>query len=417
MSEFDESTIDVVRKATGELARKFGYGYWRDKDKRGEYPWEFVNAFAEGGWLGALIPEAYGGLGLGIAESGVMMQEISASGAGASGASAVHFYLFPPAPIIRHGSEEMKQTFLPKLARGEILMAFGVTEPTAGVDTSRIRTKAEKIDGGWVVNGQKVWISNAQNAHKILLLARTSPREEDKPLDGMTLFFTDLDRHRITVREIEKLGRSAIDSNELFIENLEVGDNDVVGEVGRGFSYLVDGLNSERIVVGLEGVGIGQAALELATKYAGERVVFDRPIGQNQAVAHPLATRGSAWSRAADGDAAARPIGQNQAVAHPLADSWIRLESARLTAMHAAALYDDHQNCGVQAAAAKYLGAEAGFDACDRAMSTHGGYAYAKEYHVERLWREARLLRNAPFSQEMVLNYISTQALKLPRAY
>jgi acyl-CoA dehydrogenase len=383
----EDSTVDVVRKATRELARSFDYGYWREKDKLANYPWEFVKAFAQGGWLGALIPEEYGGLGLGIAESGVMMQEIAASGAGASGASAVHFYLFPPEPIIKHGSEKMKQEFLPRLARGEILMAFGVTEPTAGVDTSRIRTKAEKVCGGWLVNGQKVWISNAQNADKILLLARTSPRNEEKPLNGMTLFFTDLDRDRITVREIEKLGRSAIDSNELFIENLTVRDDEVVGEVGRGFRYLVDGLNSERIVVGLEGVGIGQAALELATKYAKERVVFDRPIGQNQAVAHPLA------------------------------DSWMRLESARLTAMHAAKLYDDHQNCGVEAAAAKYLGAEAGFDACDRAMSTHGGYAYAKEYHVERLWREARLLRNAPFSQEMVLNYISVQALRLPRAY
>ncbi len=267
ISDPDENTIDVVRKATRELARKFDYGYWRDKDKLGEYPWEFVTAFAQGGWLGALIPEEYGGLGLGLAECGVMMQEIAASGAGASGASAVHFYLFPPAPIIRYGSEEMKQEFLPKLARGEILMAFGVTEPTAGVDTSRITTRAEKVDGGWLVNGQKVWITNAQNAHKILLLARTSPRNEEKPLDGMTLFFTDLDRDRITVREIEKLGRSAIDSNELFIDDLEVRDDEVVGEVGQGFRYLIDGLNSERIVVGLEGVGIGQAALELATRY------------------------------------------------------------------------------------------------------------------------------------------------------
>jgi acyl-CoA dehydrogenase len=387
MSGHDENHVDIVRKATGELARNFDYAYWREKDKLAEYPWEFVKAFAEGGWLGALIPEEYGGLGLGVAECGVMMQEIAASGAGASGASAVHFYLFPPAPIIRHGSERMKRDFLPKLARGEILMAFGVTEPTAGVDTSRIRTKAEKVDGGWVVNGQKVWISNAQNADKILLLARTSPRNEAKPLDGMTLFFTDLDRNRITVREIEKLGRSAVDSNELFIDDLRVRDDDVVGEVGRGFRYLIDGLNSERIVVGLEGVGLGQAALELATKYANERMVFGRPIGKNQAIAHPLA------------------------------DSWIRLESARLMAMHAAVLYDDHQNCGVQAAAAKYLGAEAGFDACDRAMSTFGGYAYAKEYHVERLWREARLLRNAPLSQEMVLNHIAAEALKLPRGY
>jgi acyl-CoA dehydrogenase len=248
----DETSIDVVRKATRELARKFGYRYWRQKDELGEYPWEFVTAFARGGWLGALIPEEYGGLGLGLAECGVMMQEIAASGAGASGASAVNFYLFPPAPIIRHGSEEMKREFLPKLARGEILMAFGVTEPTTGVDTSRITTRAEKANGGWIVNGQKVWITNAQNAHKILLLARTSPRSQDKPLDGMTLLFTDLDRDRITVREIEKLGRSAIDSNELFIDNLEVRDDEVVGEVGQDFRYLVDGLNSERIVVGLE---------------------------------------------------------------------------------------------------------------------------------------------------------------------
>jgi alkylation response protein AidB-like acyl-CoA dehydrogenase len=387
MTEHDESTIEVVQMATRELARKFGYEYWREKDKTHTYPWEFVKVFADGGWLGALIPEEYGGLGLGLAECGVMMQEIAASGAGMSGGSAVHFYVFPPAPIIRHGSEEMKRRWLPKLATGEILMAFGVTEPTAGVDTSRITTRAEKIDGGWLVNGQKVWISNAQNAHKILLLTRTSPRHEERPLDGMTLLFTDLDRERITVREIDKLGRAAIDSNELFIDNLEVSDDDVVGEVGDGFRCLIDGLNPERIVIGLEGVGMGLAALELATAYAKERIVFDRPIGQNQAVAHPLA------------------------------DSWIRLEAARLAAMHAASLFDNGQPCGKEAAAAKFLGAEAGFEACDRAMSTFGGYAYAKEYHVERLWREVRLLRIAPFSQEMVLNYISSQALGLPRSY
>jgi alkylation response protein AidB-like acyl-CoA dehydrogenase len=304
-----------------------------------------------------------------------------------SGGSAIHFYLFPPAPIVRHGSEKMKQEWLPKVAKGEILMAFGVTEPTAGVDTSRIKTRAEKIDGGWVVNGQKVWITNAQNAHKILLLARTSPRRDDKPLYGMSLFFTDLDRSRITVREIEKLGRAAIDSNELFIDNLEVSDDELVGEVDKGFYYLIDGLNPERIVVGLEGVGLGRAALGLATEYAKSRVVFDRPIGKNQAVAHPLA------------------------------DSWMRLEAAELVAMKGAELFDKHLPCGEIAATAKFLGAEAGFEACDRAMSTLGGYAYAKEYHVERLWREVRLLRNAPFSQEMVLNYISNQVLKLPRAY
>lgn len=387
MTSADPRDLELIRKSTRELARRFDLGYWRQKDKQEEYPWEFVRAFAEGGWLGAMIPEEYGGIGLGLAESAIMLTEIAGSGAGMSGASAIHFYVFPPAPIVRHGSEEMKRKYLPKVAKGEILMAFGVTEPTAGVDTSRIKTKAEKIDGGWLVNGQKVWTTNGQNAQKILLLARTSPRNDEKPLDGMTLFFADLDRKRITVREIEKLGRPAVDSNELFIENLEVADEDVVGEVGKGFRYLLDGLNPERIVVGMEGIGLGRAALELATKYANERVVFDRPIGKNQAVAHPLA------------------------------DAWMRLEAAELMAMRGAELYDSKQSCGKEANAAKFLGAEAGYLACDRAMQAHGGFSYAKEYHVERLWREVRLLRLAPISQEMVLNYVSTQVLGLPRSY
>jgi alkylation response protein AidB-like acyl-CoA dehydrogenase len=387
MTSTDDRDLDLVRKSARELARRFDLGYWREKDKKGEYPWEFVKAFADGGWLGAMIPEEYGGLGLGLTESAIMMSEVAASGAGMSGASAIHFYVFPPAPILRHGSEAMKRAYLPKLARGEILMAFGVTEPSAGVDTSRIKTRAEKIDGGWLVNGQKVWTTNGQNAQKILLLARTSPRREEKPLDGMTLFFTDLDRKRITVREIEKLGRVAVDSNELFIDNLEVADDEVVGEAGQGFRCLLDGLNPERTVVGMEGIGIGRAALELATKYANDRVVFDRPIGQNQAVAHPLA------------------------------DAWIRLEAAELMAMRAAALFDAKQSCGKESNAAKFLGAEAGFLACDRAMQTHGGFGYAKEYHIERLWREVRLLGLAPISQEMVLNYISTAVLGLPKSY
>ena len=387
MTGTDDRELDLVRKSARELARRFDLGYWRERDKKEEYPWEFVKAFADGGWLGTMIPEEYGGLGLGLTESAIMMEEVAASGAGMSGASAIHFYVFPPAPILLHGSEQMKRACLPKLAKGEILMAFGVTEPTAGVDTSRITTRAEKVDGGWLVNGQKVWTTNGQHAQKILLLARTSPRREDKPLDGMTLFFTDLDRKRITVHQIEKLGRSAVDSNELFIDNLEVADDEVVGEAGQGFRYLRDGLNPERTVVGIEGVGIGRAALDLATRYASDRVVFDRPIGKNQAVAHPLA------------------------------DAWIRLEAAELMAMKAAALFDAKQPCGKEANAAKFLGAEAGFLACDRAMQTHGGFSYAKEYHVERLWREVRLLRLAPISQEMVLNFISTSVLGLPRSY
>ena len=388
MADFDtESNIEIVRKATRELARKFDNNYWLDKDNKHEYPWDFIKAFADGGWLGAMIPEEYGGIGLGLQEAAVMMGEIASSGGGMSGGSAIHFYVFPPAPIVRYGSEEMKKKYLPKLASGEMLTAFGITEPTAGVDTSRIKTKATKVDGGWVINGQKVFITNAQNAHRILLLARTSPRRDDKPLHGMTIFFAELDRKHVTIREIDKLGRAAIDTNELFIDNLFVSDEDVVGEVDKGFYYIIDGLNPERIVVAMEGIGLGRAALEIGTEYAKNRVVFDRPIGQNQAVAHPLA------------------------------DSWIRLEAAERMAMHAAKLFDDKQECGHEAAAAKYLGAEAGFEACDRVFSTLGGYAYAKEYHIERLWREVRLLRNAPFSQEMVRNYVSQQVLGLPRSY
>ena len=387
MTTTDPSDLELVRKSTRELARRFDLEYWRQKDDKAEYPWEFVKAFADAGWCGAMIPEEYGGLGLGVTEAGIMLSEVAASGAGTGGASAIHFYIFPPGPILRHGSEEMKRQWLPKLASGEILMAFGVTEPNAGVDTSRITTRADRVDGGYVVNGHKVWITNAQNAHKILLLTRTSPRNEERPFDGMTLFFTDLDRSRITVREIEKLGRSCIDSNELFIDNLEVRDDEVVGEVGKGFSYLIDGLNPERIVVGFEQVGLGRCALEMATKYANERIVFDRPIGKNQAIAHPLA------------------------------DSWIRLEAAELMAMRAAAMYDAHESCGPESNAAKFLGSEAGFQACDRAMQTFGGFSYAKEYHVERLWRESRLLKIAPVSQEMVLNYISTKVLGLPKSY
>jgi acyl-CoA dehydrogenase len=385
--EAREAHLKDVREAARALARKFDLSYWRACDRDEKYPWEFVNAFAEAGWMGLLMPEEYGGMGLGLTEAAIMLNEIGASGAGMSGASAVHFYVFPPQPILRHGSEEMKRRYLPALARGETLMAFGVTEPTSGVDTSRIRTRAEKKGDRWVINGQKVWTTNAQNAKKILLLARTSPREEKNPLDGMTLFFADLDRKHCDVRVIDKLGRAAVDSNEVFIDGLEVPEENVVGEVGKGFRYLLDGLNPERIVVGMEAIGIGRAALDLAVDYANSRVIFDRPIGKNQAVAHPLA------------------------------ECWIRLEAAEIMAMKAAALYDSHKSCGAEANAAKFLGADAGYQACDQAMQTHGGYAYAKEYHIERLWREVRLLRLAPISQEMVLNFISNKVLGLPKSY
>ena len=375
-----------VREAARKLARKFPLSYWRDCDKDALYPWDFVKSFAKAGWMGVLMPEEYGGMGLGVTEAAIMLQEVAAAG-GMSGGSAIHFYVFPPQPILRHGSKAMKDKYLARIARGELLIAFGVTEPSAGVDTSRIRTRAEKKGDRWIVHGQKVWTTNAQNASKILLLARTSPRNDKKPLDGMTLFFADLDRKYCDVRVIDKLGRAGVDSNEVFIDGLEVADEDVIGEVGKGFSYLLDGLNPERVVVGMEGVGMGMAALDLAVDYANTRVVFDRPIGMNQAVAHPLA------------------------------ECWIRLQAAEGMALRAATLYDNQQPCGAEANAAKFLGAEAGFLACDQAMQTHGGFGYAKEYHIERLWREVRLLRLAPISQEMVLNYITGKVLGLPRSY
>jgi acyl-CoA dehydrogenase len=376
-----------IRAESRRLADSFGLEYWRERDKTATYPREFVSAFAEHGWMSIMIPEEYGGMGLGITEAAIMMEEVSASGAGLTGGSALHFYIFPPAPIIRHGSERMKAEFLPALAAGEILMAFSITEPDAGTDTSRISTRAERVENGWRITGKKVWATNAQNADKVLLLARTSPRTEERPLDGMTLFFTDLDRDRIEVKEIEKLGRAAVDSNELFIEGLEASDEEVVGEVGKGFYHLLDGLNPERIVVAMEAIGIGRAALRLAVEYANERVVFGKPIGGNQAIAHPLA------------------------------EQWARLEAAELMALHAAGLYDAKQSCGKEANAAKFLAADAGFRAADAALQTHGGFGYAKEYHVERLWREVRLFRLAPISQEMTLNFISTNVLGLPKSY
>jgi alkylation response protein AidB-like acyl-CoA dehydrogenase len=369
------------------LASSFPPDYWLEHDRAERYPWDFVRAFARRGWLGTIIPEAYGGAGLGITEAALVLHAVCLSGAGTSGASPVHFFMFPPAPIVRFGSEAMKRAWLPRIAAGEVLLAFGVTEPTAGSDTSRITTWAQRTGDHWLVRGQKVWTTNAQQAERILLLARTSPRDDARPLDGMTLFFTDLDRSACTIRRIDKLGRAAVDSNELFIEGLEVPDGDVVGEVGRGFSHLLDGLNPERIVTAIEAVGIGRSALRIAARYAGERHVFGRPIGQNQAIAHPLAAASA------------------------------RLDAAELLTLKAAWRYDRGEPCGAEANAAKYLAAEAGFEACDAALQTLGGFGYAKEYHVERLWREVRLYRIAPISQEMVLNYLSQHVLGLPRSY
>jgi acyl-CoA dehydrogenase len=379
----------LIRKEVLALARGFGWEYWREKDRKAEYPSEFVEAFARAGWLGLVIPEPYGGAGLGVIEASLMLEAICASGAGLSGASPIHFAVFPPMPIIRHGSRGLRERILPRIAAGGLSLAFGVTEPDAGTDTSRIQTTARRDGAGWVVTGRKVWTSNARHSEKMLLLARTTPYDAVGPrkLDGLTLFVADLDPRTVTVREIDKLGRAAVDSNEVVIDGLRVGDEDVVGQVGQGFSHLLDSLNPERILVAAEAVGIGRAALELAARYARERVVFGRPIGQNQAIAHPLAS------------------------------AWARLEGAWTLALRAAWLFDQGQACGAEANAAKVLAAEAGFEACDAALQTFGGFGYAKEFHVERLWREVRLYKIAPVSQQMALNYLAERVLGLPKSY
>lgn len=378
----------AVRDAITKLCEKYDDAYWLARDTDGVFPEDFVKDLADAGWLGIAMPEEYGGSGLGVIEAGLMMQAIAQSGAGFSGASAVHINIFGPNPLVVHGTAEQKQKYLPPLIAGKDRSCFGVTEPNAGLDTSRMETKAVLQGDKYIVNGRKMWTSTAQTANKILLLARTTPRDEGKkPTDGITMFYTEFDRDYCEAQVIEKMGRKAVDSNATFYDNLPVPVTDRIGEEGKGFHYLLDGLNPERILIALECVGLGRAALGKAVSYANERVVFDRPIGQNQAIQHPLA------------------------------DSWAHLEAADAMAWRAAALYDAGQPCGAEANAAKYLAAEACYTACERAVMTHGGMGYAKEFHVERYLRESFISRIAPVSREMILNYIGQHVLKMPRSY
>lgn len=379
---------EQIREAVWRLCEGFGPDYWLDRDNTGEFPEDFYQALAKDGWLGIAMPEEFGGSALGIAEGCVLMEAIAESGAGLSGASAVHINIFGPHPIVKHGTPEQRQRFLPPLIAGKEKTCFGVTEPNAGLNTASITTKAERTSSGYVVYGQKMWTTTAQRANKILLLARTTPKEQCKrAFDGITLFYTDLDRNKVEIREIPKMGRKAVDTNALFIDGLEVRDEDRIGEEGRGFYYLLDGLNPERVLIAAEAIGIGKAALKRAADYARDRVVFDRPIGQNQGIQHPLA------------------------------DSWAKLEAARLLTYKAAWLYDNKEPCGGEANAAKYLAGEVGFEACERAILTHGGMGYAKEFHVERLFREIMIARIAPISRELVLSYIGERELGLPKSY
>ena len=379
---------EQIREAVWRLCEGFGPDYWLDRDNTGEFPEDFYQALAKDGWLGIAMPEEFGGSALGIAEGCVLMEAIAEYGAGLSGASAVHINIFGPHPIVKHGTPEQRQRFLPPLIAGKEKTCFGVTEPNAGLNTASITTKAERTSSGYVVHGQKMWTTTAQRANKILLLARTTPKEQCKrAFDGITLFYTDLDRNKVEIREIPKMGRKAVDTNALFIDGLEVRDEDRIGEEGRGFYYLLDGLNPERVLIAAEAIGIGKAALKRAADYARDRVVFGRPIGQNQGIQHPLA------------------------------DSWAKLEAARLLTYKAAWLYDNKEPCGGEANAAKYLAGEVGFEACERAILTHGGMGYAKEFHVERLFREIMIARIAPISRELVLSYIGERELGLPKSY
>jgi acyl-CoA dehydrogenase len=383
---FNEEQL-AIRDAVEKICAGFGPDYWLKLDREGGFPHDFHAALAAGGWLGIAMPEAHGGAGRGITEAALIMQAVSQSGAGFSGASAVHMNIFGLHPVVVFGSEEQKARWLPPLIRGEHKSCFAVTEPTTGLNTLRLKTFARRDGDKYIVNGQKVWISTAQVAHKVLLLARTAPAETSKPGEGLTLFYTDLDRSKVDVREIEKMGRKAVDSNELFIDGLEVPLADRIGEEGQGFRYILHGMNPERILIAAEAVGLGRAALARAAHYAGERIVFDRPIGQNQGVAHPLAK------------------------------NWIELEAAELLVYRAAWKYDQGQPCGAEANAAKYFAAEVGFKACETAVLTHGGMGYAKEFHVERYMREAMIARIAPVSPQLVLNFIAEKVLGLPKSY
>ncbi|MEY9212196.1 acyl-CoA/acyl-ACP dehydrogenase [Thermobifida halotolerans] len=387
--DFSKDTVhEDIRSAVRDLCANFSDDYWMEHDQSQEFPWEFYNAVVKGGWLGLTVPTEYGGGGLGVTEAAIVEQEIAASGAGMNGCSAVHIGIFGFEPIIRHGSEDLKRRFLPRLVGGDLHVSFAVTEPDAGTDTTNISTFARRVDGGWLVSGKKVWITKAQEAERLILLARTTPRDQvAKKTDGLTLFFAPMDRERVTVRRIPKMGRNAIDTNELFIDDLFVPEGDVVGEVGRGFRTILAGLNAERVISANAAIGIGRAALRRATDYARQRTVFGRPIGQNQGIAFPLA------------------------------QALIKLDAADVMCQRAAWLIDNDQPSGREANAAKYLAAEAGFFAADAALSAHGGYGYSREYHVERYFREARLMRIAPISQEMVLNYVSEHVLGLPRSY
>lgn len=378
----------AIRNGVAAVCRQFDDEYWGRCEEEVRFPTEFHRAMATEGWLGITMPEEYGGAGLGVTEAAIVMHEVARSGGGMAAASSIHINMFGPHPIVVHAMPEQKAKWIPRLVSGQDQVCFGVTEPNAGLDTTNIKTFATKVDGGYRVSGRKIWTSTAQVANKILLLTRTQQRNDvAKPTQGMTIFYTDLDRSRLEVRRIPKHGRAAVDSNMVFIDDYFIPDDHLIGEEGKGFNYLLDSLNPERVLVAIEAIGIGQDALERAARYGRERQVFGRPIGQNQGVQHPLA------------------------------ECWVNLQAAELMAMKAAELYDSGQPCGAEANSAKLLGARAGYNACLQAVLTHGGMGYAKEYQVERLLREVLVTRIAPVSEQMILSFIAERVLDQPKSY
>ncbi len=378
----------AIDENVSRICARFSDAYWTECDQTPRFPEEFYRAMAEAGWLGITMPTELGGAGLGVTEAAIMMHAVTRGGGGFSAASTIHVNLFGPHAVVVHGSEEQKRRWLTPLIEGREKVCFGVTEPNAGLDTTNIETFARRTNEGYVIRGRKMWTTTALEADKILLLTRTTPRNEcRKASEGMTLFYTDLDRSKIEVRRIEKMGRSAVDSNAVFIDDLFVSDEDRVGEEGKGFRYLLDSLNPERILIGIEAVGLGRDALRRASAYGRERRVFNRPIGQNQGIQHPLA------------------------------ENWAALESAYWMCLRAAQLYDSKLPCGAEANAAKFLGARAAFDAATRAVLTHGGMGYAREYQVERLFRESILTRIVPVTEQLILSFIAENVLEQPKSY
>ena len=384
-----ELTADqqAIRDAIRRLIEPFDEAYWLERDETHTFPDEFRRAVAEGGWLGIALPEAVGGSGLGVTEAVVMMEAVANSPGAMSAASAIHMNIFGPQAIVKHGTPEQQAAWLPPIIAGDLITCFGVTEPDAGLDTTRIKTEARRDGGDYVIDGRKIWTSTAQQAQRCVLLARTAAYDAARPTEGLSLFFAELDPAHVEIREIPKMGRHAVNSNMVFYDGLRVPASDRIGEEGKGFRYILDSMNPERCLLAAEAIGIGRQALSRAATYAREREVFRRPIGQNQSIQHPLA------------------------------QSWAELEAAWLATLRAAALYDARKPCGPEANAAKYLGAEAGYHACERAVMTHGGMGYAREFHVERLMREVWINRLTPISQQLILCHIAEKVLDLPKSY